>query len=73
DSGIRSKGKPPFVTSYPRDPRNLELQRKSISAHTGFSCLDRNGTKVKEERPKYFLTSTKQQPKWDHNLILTKQ
>ena len=27
------------MTSYPRDPGNLELQRKGISAHAVLSCL----------------------------------
>ena len=44
-----------------------------IIFHELFSFLDQNGSKVKKERLKQFRTFTKQQPKWDHNLILTKE
>ena len=73
DSGIRNQGKPPFLTSYTRDPGNWDLQRKSIRAHAVSSCSDQNGSKINQERSKQSRTFTKQQPKWDHNLILTKE
>ena len=31
-----------FITSYPRDPGNLELLRKSVSAHAVVSCVGKN-------------------------------
>ncbi|XP_028397666.1 uncharacterized protein LOC114521406 isoform X2 [Dendronephthya gigantea] len=64
--------KPPFVTSYSRDRRNLELQR-NISQMQSLKCEDRNRSCTREERPKPFLTNAEQQPKWDHNLFLKKE
>lgn len=73
------QGKPPFITTFTTDAGNLELKRRSISLLNEGSVQSDSLTSKREppQRKAYhlkpFVTSTKQNPKWEKSLVLQKE